>query len=69
MLVMNGTADAPIPYERGRGTSRYAVDGFWSAEKRWRTGARSMLARTATPPRAIRVFFKRFPSAATRVTQ
>jgi polyhydroxybutyrate depolymerase len=33
MLVMNGTADAPIPYERGRGTSRYAVDGFWSAAK------------------------------------
>jgi polyhydroxybutyrate depolymerase len=33
MLVMNGTADALIPYEGGRGTSRYAVDRFWSAEK------------------------------------
>jgi len=33
MLVMNGTADPLIPYEGGRGTSRYAVDGFWSAEK------------------------------------
>jgi polyhydroxybutyrate depolymerase len=33
MLVMNGTADPLIPYEGGRGTSRFAVDGFWSAEK------------------------------------
>ena len=33
MLMMNGTADPLIPYEGGRGTSRYAVDGFWSAEK------------------------------------
>jgi polyhydroxybutyrate depolymerase len=31
--MMNGTADPLIPYEGGRGTSRYAVDGFWSAEK------------------------------------
>jgi polyhydroxybutyrate depolymerase len=33
MLVMNGTADPLIPFEGGRGTSRFAVDGFWSAEK------------------------------------
>src|ERR1700759_2806860 len=33
MLMMNGTADPLIPYEGGRGTRRYAVDGFWSAEK------------------------------------
>jgi polyhydroxybutyrate depolymerase len=33
MLMMNGTADPLIPYEGGRRTSRYAVDGFWSAEK------------------------------------
>ena len=30
MLVMNGTADPLIPYEGGKGASRYAVDGFWS---------------------------------------
>lgn len=33
MLMMNGTADPLVPYKGGRGTSRYAVDGFWSAEK------------------------------------
>jgi len=33
ILVMNGTADPLIPYQGGRGTSPYAVDGFWSAEK------------------------------------
>jgi polyhydroxybutyrate depolymerase len=33
MLMMNGTADPLIPYQGGRGTSRFAVDGFWSAEK------------------------------------
>jgi polyhydroxybutyrate depolymerase len=33
MLMMNGTADPLIPYNGGRGTSRFAVDGFWSAEK------------------------------------
>jgi polyhydroxybutyrate depolymerase len=33
MLVMNGTADPLIPYEGGKGASRYAVDGFWSAPK------------------------------------
>lgn len=33
MLVMNGTADPLIPYEGGKGVSRYAVDGFWSATK------------------------------------
>src|SRR3984893_14146781 len=33
MLMMNGTADPLIPYQGGRGTNRYAVDGFWSAEK------------------------------------
>jgi polyhydroxybutyrate depolymerase len=33
MLMMNGTADPLVPYKGGRGTSRYAVDGFWSVEK------------------------------------
>ena len=33
MLMMNGTADPLVPYKGGRGTSRYAVDGFWSAER------------------------------------
>jgi polyhydroxybutyrate depolymerase len=32
-LMMNGTADPLIPYQGGRGTSRFAVDGFWSTEK------------------------------------
>jgi polyhydroxybutyrate depolymerase len=33
MLVMNGTADPLVPYEGGRGTSRFAMDGFWSTEQ------------------------------------
>jgi polyhydroxybutyrate depolymerase len=33
MLMMNGTADPLIPYEGGRGASRFAVPGFWSTEK------------------------------------
>jgi polyhydroxybutyrate depolymerase len=33
MLMMNGTADPLIPYNGGRGTSRFAADGFWSADK------------------------------------
>jgi polyhydroxybutyrate depolymerase len=33
MLMMNGTADPLIPYEGGRGTSRFAVAGFWSTAK------------------------------------
>ena len=33
MLLMNGTADPLIPYEGGRGTSRFAVAGFWSTTK------------------------------------
>jgi polyhydroxybutyrate depolymerase len=33
MLMMNGTADTLVPYQGGRGTSRFAVDGFWSTEK------------------------------------
>jgi polyhydroxybutyrate depolymerase len=33
MLMMNGTADPLIPYEGGRGTSRFARPGFWSTEK------------------------------------
>jgi polyhydroxybutyrate depolymerase len=33
ILMMNGTADPLIPYQGGRGTSRLAVDGFWSTEK------------------------------------
>jgi polyhydroxybutyrate depolymerase len=33
MLMMNGTADPLIPYQGGRGTSRFAVAGFWSTEQ------------------------------------
>ena len=33
MLMMNGTADPLIPYEGGRGTSRFAVGDYWPAEK------------------------------------
>jgi polyhydroxybutyrate depolymerase len=33
MLIMNGTADPLIPYEGGRGTSRFAIDGYWSTAK------------------------------------
>lgn len=33
MLMINGTADPLIPYQGGRGTSRFAVPGFWSTEK------------------------------------
>src|ERR1700704_4040964 len=33
MLMMNGTADPLIPYEGGRGSSRFAVAGFWSTPK------------------------------------
>ena len=33
ILMMNGTADPLIPYEGGRGTSRFAVAGFWSTEQ------------------------------------
>lgn len=33
LLMINGTADPLIPYEGGRGTSRFAVQGFWSTEK------------------------------------
>ena len=33
MLMMNGTADPLIPYNGGRGTSRFAFDGYWSTEK------------------------------------
>jgi polyhydroxybutyrate depolymerase len=32
MLLMNGTADPLIPYQGGRGTSRFAVPGFWSTQ-------------------------------------
>jgi polyhydroxybutyrate depolymerase len=32
-LMMNGTADPLIPYQGGRGTSRFAVDGFWSTDR------------------------------------
>jgi polyhydroxybutyrate depolymerase len=31
LLMMNGTADPLIPFEGGKGASRFAVDGFWSA--------------------------------------
>jgi polyhydroxybutyrate depolymerase len=33
MLMMNGTLDPLIPFEGGKGTSRFAVDGFWPAMK------------------------------------
>jgi polyhydroxybutyrate depolymerase len=33
MLMMNGTADPLIPYQGGRGTSRFAVPGFWSTAR------------------------------------
>lgn len=33
MLMMNGTADPLVPYKGGRGSSRFAVDKFWSVEK------------------------------------
>jgi polyhydroxybutyrate depolymerase len=33
MLIMNGTADPLVPYAGGRGTSRFAIEGFWSTEK------------------------------------
>ena len=33
MLMINGTADPLIPYEGGRGTSRFAVPGFWSTQQ------------------------------------
>ena len=33
MLMINGTADPLIPYQGGRGTSRFARPGFWSTEK------------------------------------
>ena len=33
MLMINGTADPLIPYAGGRGTSRFAVPGFWSTEQ------------------------------------
>jgi polyhydroxybutyrate depolymerase len=32
-LMLNGTADPLIPYQGGRGTSRFAVDSFWPTEK------------------------------------
>jgi len=51
MLMMNGTADPLIPYQGGRGTSRFAVPGFWSTQKTfdfWRrvNGCESGDART-----------------------
>ena len=33
ILMMNGTADPLVPYRGGRGSSRFAADGFWSTEK------------------------------------
>lgn len=33
MLMINGTADPLIPFQGGRGTSRFAVPGFWSTEQ------------------------------------
>ena len=33
LLMMNGTADPLIPYQGGRGASRFAVEDFWSTEK------------------------------------
>jgi len=55
MLMMNGTADPLIPYQGGRGTSRFAVDGFWSTEQTlgfWRhnNGCEAADAATADLP-------------------
>jgi polyhydroxybutyrate depolymerase len=33
LMMMNGTADPLIPFEGGRGSSRFAAAGFWSATK------------------------------------
>lgn len=33
LLMMNGTVDPLIPFEGGKGASRFAVDGFWPAMK------------------------------------
>ncbi|MBR0801860.1 prolyl oligopeptidase family serine peptidase [Bradyrhizobium jicamae] len=33
LLMMNGTADPLIPYQGGRGSSSFAVGGFWSTDK------------------------------------
>lgn len=33
MLMMNGTADPLIPFQGGKGNSRFAVEGFWSATR------------------------------------
>src|SRR5438045_1178662 len=33
VLMMNGTADPLIPYQGGRGASRFAVEDFWSTER------------------------------------
>jgi len=33
MLMINGTADPLIPYQGGRGSSRFAVPGFWSTQQ------------------------------------
>ena len=46
VLVMNGTQDPLIPFQGGKGTSRLAVDGFWSTAKtldfwRLRNGCRA----------------------------
>ena len=50
MLMMNGTADPLIPYQGGRGTSRFAVDGFWSTEKTLEFWRRANGCETRTPP-------------------
>ena len=33
ILMMSGTADPLIPYEGGRGTSPFAIDGYWLTEE------------------------------------
>lgn len=33
LLLMNGTEDPLVPYKGGKGTSWFAVDGFWSTAK------------------------------------
>jgi polyhydroxybutyrate depolymerase len=33
MLMMNGTADPIVPYEGGRGSSRFAASGYWSTQQ------------------------------------
>ena len=33
LLLINGTQDPLVPFDGGKGTSRFAVDGFWSTAR------------------------------------